>query len=67
MAECVWEALNLGRRMGRYTEPPYYLSDCPFQPGSELAFAWRKGFLNPNSKNPRPVFPERVNWRRDGF
>jgi hypothetical protein len=70
MAECVWDAMCLGRQMRRATElsgGPYTEFHNPFAPNSELAWAWRKGFFNPLARISPVYCPERVNWKRDGF
>jgi hypothetical protein len=67
MAECIWEAFTVGRRM-RQSLDNYSVNHNPFQPGTELAFAWRKGFLQQSLPvQTRCRCPEKVDWRHEGF
>lgn len=67
MAECIYDALCLGRRMRR--SGGFYVSHCPFHPDSELAIAWKAGFFD-TSVTPSRFVVERkgkVNWKCEGF
>lgn len=67
MAECVYDAVCLGRRMRR--QGGFYVGNCPFDPNTELALAWRTGYFDTSIAPTRFQVEQcnKVNWKHEGF